>query len=40
MVDGLLPAAAIDGIEAEAAKHHLSPHDLEMLIRHVRATQR
>jgi uncharacterized protein (AIM24 family) len=36
MVDGLLPADAMDRIEAEAEKHRLSPHDLEMLIRHVR----
>jgi len=39
MIEGLLPVDAMGRIEAEAGKHHLSPHDLEMLIRHVRHTQ-
>jgi len=39
MVEGLLPAGAMDRIEREAAKHHLSSQDLHVLIRQVRQAQ-
>jgi len=39
MVEGLLPTGAMDRIEMEAARHHLSSQDLHVLIRQVRQAQ-